>query len=181
MLRQAREFYMTQWQKHKNIATVCSHTPAYAEAFVRTNAPAFKDAVFAMNDWLVGLQYPEEFEGPRRQWAGGFKRLRDGQVELAAPDISSSFAAESLVEACRVAKHAGDLPRLRRYERALIDNLHFLMSLQYTPAKTQHFVDAFRPAIMGAFHASHQDGNLRIDYTQHAVCAMAQYLDAVIE
>jgi len=118
--------------------------------------------------------------GPQH-WSGGFKRFRDGKIEFAVPDISSALCAGSLVEACRVARHAGDLPRLQRYERALLDSLQFLMSLQYTPAKTQHFVDPFRPSVLGAFHASHQDGNLRIDYTQHALCAMVQYLDAVIE
>ena len=68
-----------------------------------------------------------------------------------------------------------------RYERALLHNLHFLMSLQYTGARTQHFVESFRPSINGAFHASHQDGNIRIDYTQHSLCAMVQYLDAVVD
>lgn len=181
MLRKARQFYFTSWQQNKNSAIVCSHTPAYAEAFVRTNDPAFKNAVFEMNDWLIGLQYPPDHDSARKHWAGGFKRMQGGKIDFAAPDIRSALAAESLVEACRVAKHTGDLPRLQRYERALIENLHFLMCLQYTPAKTQHFVDPFRPSILGAFHASHQDGNLRIDYTQHALCAMVQYLDAVIE
>jgi hypothetical protein len=181
LVRKARAFYHTQWQGSKNIATVCSHTPAYAQAYVLTNDSAFAQTVFAMNDWLVGLQYPDDFESARKHWGGGFQRCHDGKPEPVAPDISSALPAESLADACRVAKLAGDLPRLQRYERALIQNVHFLMSLQYTTAKTQHFVDPFRPSIMGAFHASHQDGNLRIDYTQHALCAMVQYLDAVIE
>lgn len=181
LLRKARTHYHMQWQKMKNLATVCSHTPAYAEAFLQTNDPAFKETVYAMNDWLVGLQYREEFDSGRKHWNGGFQRVRAGKPDVVPPDIGSALPAESLAEACRVARHAGDLPRLRRYERALIENVHFLMSLQYTTAKTQHFVDAFRPSIMGAFHASHHDGNIRIDYTQHALCAMVQYLDKVID
>jgi hypothetical protein len=55
------------------------------------------------------------------------------------------------------------------------------MSLQYTGNKTDHFVEKFRPWIQGAFYASPQDGNLRLDYTQHPLCAMVQYLDAVVE
>lgn len=181
MLRKARTHYLARWQANKNLATVCSHTPAYAEAFVQTKAPAFRDAVYAMNDWLVTLQYRDDFDSARKHWAGGFPRSRDGKADSTAPDIDSAMPAESLAEACRVAKHAGDLTRLRDYERALVRNLHFLMSLQYTSEKTKHFVDPFRPAILGAFHASHQDGNLRIDYTQHALCAMVQYLEAVAE
>jgi hypothetical protein len=181
LVRKARGFYHTQWQGSKNIATVCSHTPAYAQAYLITKDNAFAQTVFAMNDWLIGLQYRDDLDSARKHWSGGFQRFRDGKPELAAPDISSALPAESLAEACRVAKYAGDLARLQRYERALIQNVHFLMSLQYTSQTTKHFVDPFVPSILGAFHASHQDGNLRIDYTQHALCAMVQYLDGVIE
>ena len=53
--------------------------------------------------------------------------------------------------------------------------MQFLTTLQYTDANTQHFADWYRPRLVGGFHASHQDGNLRIDYTQHAVSALVQY------
>ena len=181
MVRKARSHYQTSWQANKNVATVCSHTPAYAEAYLLTKDTAFKDAVYAMNDWLIGLQYPEDADAARKQWVGGFKHFRGGKLEQATPDISSALPAESLAEACRVAKHAGDLFKLRDYERALISNLHFLMSMQYTMNNTKHFVDPFRPSILGAFYASHQDGNLRIDYTRPALCAMVQYLEKVVE
>ncbi len=181
MLRRARSLYQATWQQMKGTALVCSHTPAYAEAYAQTKDAVFAETVFAMNDWLIGLQYREEFDSPRRHWNGGFRRCRDGKIEQTTPDISSARCAESLAEACRVARLMGDLPRYERYERALLHNLHFLMSLQYTGARTQHFVESFRPSILGAFHASHQDGNIRIDYTQHSLCAMVQYLDAVVE
>lgn len=181
MLRKARTHYHAYWQNNKNLATVCSHTPAYAEAYLQTKEAAFAESVFTFNDWLISLQYRDEFDAGRKQWTGGFPRYRHGKQEAGAPDISSALAAESLAEACRVAKQAGDLPRLQRYERALMMNLHFLMSLQYTAKTTAHFAEFFRPSLLGAFHASHQDGNLRIDYTQHPLCAMVQYLDAVVE
>jgi len=178
LLRKARPYYHTLWQGKKNLSTVCSHTPAYAEAYVQTRDPDFADTVFKMNDWLIDLQYREDADSSRKHWTGGFPARADRKD---APDISSALTAESLADACRVAKHFGDLPRLQRYERALLINLHFLRGLQYTPAKAEHFVDAFRPSILGAFHASHHDGNLRIDYTQHALCAMVQYLEGVVE
>jgi hypothetical protein len=181
MIRKARSHYEPSWAANKSIAVVCSHTPAYTEAYLLTKEPAFKDTVYAMNDWLIGLQYPEDIDAGRKHWVGGFKRLRDGRAEATPPDISSAAAAESLAEACRVAKHAGDLLKFRDYERALIMNVHFLMSMQYTMNNTKHFVDPFVPSILGAFHASHQDGNLRIDYTRPALCAMVQYLEKVVE
>jgi hypothetical protein len=181
MLRRARSAYHAAWLQNKSVAPVCTQAPAYAEAYAQTRDALFADTVFAMNDWLIGLQYREEFDSPRKHWNGGFRRCTDGKIEQTTPDISSARCAESLAEACRVARLMGDLPRYERYERALLHNLHFLMSLQYTGARTQHFVESFRPSINGAFHASHQDGNIRIDYTQHSLCAMVQYLDTVVD
>ena len=181
LVRKARGYYQPHWQENKNLATVVNHTPAYAEVYLLTKDAGCKDAVFAMNDWLLGLQFSDDFDSSRKQWTGGFPRFQDGKQASGGPDISSAAAAESLAEACRVAKAVGDLDRMRKYEQALSQNLGFLMSLQYTSAKTQHFVEAFRPSILGAFHASHQDGNLKLDYTQHPLSAMVQYLDTVIE
>jgi hypothetical protein len=94
----------------------------------------------------------------------------------AGPQVSSAACAEGLAEACRVARQQGDLARYRRYRESLERCLQFVATLQYTDANTQHFADWYRPALVGGFHASHQDGNLRLDYTQHAVCALVQYL-----
>jgi hypothetical protein len=51
--------------------------------------------------------------------------------------------------------------------------------LQYTQANTNHFADWYRPKVLGGFHASAVDGNLRLDYNQHVVCAMVQYATCV--
>ena len=53
----------------------------------------------------------------------------------------------------------------------------FYVRLQYTDANTQHFAEWYRPRLVGGFHASTQDGNLRIDYTQHALSALVAYLE----
>jgi len=80
-------------------------------------------------------------------------------------------------EACRTAREMGDVARHGRYRDALERCLQFLATLQYTEGNTQHFADWYRPRLVGAFHATHQDGNLRIDYTQHAVGALVLYLE----
>src|SRR5207248_2736658 len=51
----------------------------------------------------------------------------------------------------------------------------WLCTLQYNQLNGQN------PLWFGGFHASHQDGNLRVDYTQHAVCAMVQYLRFIVD
>jgi hypothetical protein len=181
MLRTACSHYEKAWAANKSTAVACSQTPAFAEAFALTKEPAFRDAVYAMNDWLIGLQYGEGIDPTRKQWVGGFKQVRGGLADTAPPDISSAAMAESLADACRVAKQAGDFVKLRNYEQALLLNVHFLMSMQYTLNNTKHFVNPFRPSVLGAFHASHQDGSLRIDYTRPALCAIVQYLEKVVE
>jgi hypothetical protein len=53
--------------------------------------------------------------------------------------------------------------------------------LQYVEANTQFFNPQYRRRnLLGGFHASPEDGTLRIDYTQQAVCAMVQYLTFVL-
>ena len=56
-------------------------------------------------------------------------------------------------------------------------SLQFLATLQYTEAGTQHFAQWYRPRIVGAFHLSPTDGNLRIDHTAPAVTALVGYVE----
>jgi hypothetical protein len=178
--RKALAYYRTWWRAHKNMALVPWQTAAYTEAYLQTKEPAFAEAVNEMNDWVVELQYVL-FDPRHPLWLGGFMTWADGKAVAAPPQISSAVYAEGLAEACRVARQAGDVKRFQRYREALERALQFLATLQYTEANTRHFADWYKPTLLGAFYASHQDGNLRIDYTQHALCAMAQYLTYVAE
>jgi hypothetical protein len=175
-VRKACAIYHAWWRQHKNLPMIPEHTAAYAEAYLATKEQGFADCVFEMNDWLCGLQYTNV--DPRQaHWLGGFQPWTDGKASSTAPDIHSAAAAESLAEACRVARAAGDAQRLQRYRAALDSCLLFITTLQYTEANTQHFAEGYRQnALAGGFHRSHQDGDLRIDYTQHALAALVQHL-----
>jgi hypothetical protein len=178
-VRNALAFYKTWWRQHPSMAFVPWQTAAYTEAFLLTKEQPFADFVYEMNDWIVGLQY-QGFDDPKQvYWSGGFKSWADGKAADTPPQISSAFYAEGLAEACRVARALGDLNRHRTYTAALERCLTFLIALQYTEENTRHFADWYRPTLVGGFHASHQDGDLRIDYTQHAVSAMIQHLTYV--
>jgi len=178
MVRKALAYYRPWWQKNRNMAFVPWQTAAYAEAFLQTAEAPFAEFVYEMNDWLCALQFTTL--DPRHPfWAGGFMGYADGKPVAAAPQVGSAAYAEGLADACRVAAKAGDPGRLQRYRDALERCLQFTVALQYSDANTQHFADWFRPRLLGGFHASDQDGNLRIDYNQHAVCALVQYLNYV--
>ena len=179
-LRQGRTYYHAYWKQHKNLPMAAWHVAAYTEAYLLTKETGFAEAVFEMNDWLLGLQY-QQMDPSRAAWVGGFQSWVDGKAVMQAPDIGSAGALVSLAEGCRLAKEVGDVQHYQRYQKALENGLRFLTSLQYTEANTQHFAEWYRPALVGAFHASAQDGNTRLDYAMHSLSALVQYLNHVAD
>ena len=178
VVRKALPYYRAWWKDHKSMAFVPSFTAACSAAYLATREKSFADAVFEMTDWLCALQYTQ-IEPRRMLWYGGFMSCQDGRSVEEPPTVHGAVYAEGMVEACRVARELGDPARHQRYSEAVERCLQFLATLQYTDAGTQHFAAWYRPRINGGFHPSHQDGNLRIDYTQHAVSALFGYLDHV--
>jgi hypothetical protein len=175
VVRRALLYYQTWWRGHKTMAMIPWQTAAYTEAYVLTREQPFADFVTEMNDWICGLQY-QQLDPRHPLWMGGFMNWPDGKALATAPQISSANYAEGLAEACRLTGRTGDVARYHRYREALERSLQFLTTLQYNDGNTQHYADWYRPVLLGAFHLSHQDGNLRIDYTQHALSALVQYL-----
>jgi hypothetical protein len=177
--RKALAYYRPAWQKLKNPAVVPWLTGAFTEAYLHTKVTDFADFVFEMNDVLCGLQYGND--APVPVWQGGFKGWHNQQVQKTAPRAVSACSIASLADACRVARQAGEVQRFQRYRNALERGANFLTTLQYTAQNTDHFAETYRSQVYGAFHAAHQDGNVRIDYTGHAVCALLHYLHHVAE
>jgi hypothetical protein len=178
--RKAAIFYRTWFKTHPNMNLVPWHVAAYTEAYVLTKESVFNDTVCEMTDWICGLQYVQL--DPRHPlWLGGFMGWAEGRASAVEPQANSGYFCEGLVEACRGARQAGDMPRYQRYSAAARSALQFLTTLQYHDGNTTHFTEWYKPVLLGGFHASHQDGTLRIDYTHHAVCAMIQFLTYGIE
>ncbi|HEY7308101.1 MAG TPA: hypothetical protein VH643_01955 [Gemmataceae bacterium] len=176
LARKAAAYYRPWWKAHRNMSFVPAQTAAYAEAFLLTKDAAFAEFVHEMNDWLSGLQY-DHIDPRRLVWYGGFMSWSGGKTVDAPPTIASAAYAASLAEACRVARAGGDPARHQRYTEVVERGLQFVVRLQYTDANAQHFAEWYRPRLVGAFHASMQDGNLRIDYAQHALSALVTYLE----
>jgi hypothetical protein len=178
LVGKALPYYRVWWKEHPSMEFVPEMTAAFTSAYLLTKEIAFADFVFEMNDWLCSLQHVQ-IDPRRMYWYGGFMSHRDGRSVQSAPDVRTGFYAHGLIEACRVAREQGDLTRFQRYSEAVERSLQFLATLQYTDAVAQHYAAWFRPQIVGGFHVSHSDGNLRIDYTQHAVSALLGYLEHV--
>jgi hypothetical protein len=174
-IQKALPVFQARWRANKSPAGVARHTAAFTQAFLQTKDKFYADFIFEMNDWLCTLQY-NQLDPQHPLWVGGFMSFVDGKPVPAPPQIVAAAWTESLVDAARVAREVGDVPRWERYKAALQRGLQFLTTLQYTEANSQHFADWYRPMIVGAFHASHTEGNIRLDFTQQAVSAMLAYL-----
>ncbi len=175
----AAAVYATLWRQAKTPVMIPDHTAAAAETYLATNDPRLAQVVFEMNDWLLTLQYSPD---PRRPlWSGGFQPWQDGKATNLPPDASAAAYACSLIDACRVAKKAGDVGRLERYRQSLEQTLAILLTLEYTDARVQHYAEWFRPWIIGGFFNNHQDGNLRLSNTALATAAMVGYMQHVAE
>lgn len=176
LARKAIVYYRAWWKQHRSMAFVPWQTAAWTEGYVQTKEPAFLEFVYEMNDWLCGFQY-DQLDPRRPLWHGGFMHWADGKAIDAPPTVGSAVYAEGLAEARRAARVGSDPTRHQRYTETLHRCLQFLVRLQYSEANTQHFEEWYRPRLVGGFHASIQDGNLRLDYTQHALSALATYLE----
>jgi hypothetical protein len=177
IVRKAVGYYQSWWRGHKNMAFIPWQTAAYAEAYLATRDQALADFVFEMNEYLCDQQYTQTDQA-HPEWRGGFRVVAERQVD-AAPTVGSAAYGESLAQACRVARQAADVKRFDRYSNAAGECVRFLALLQYTEGNTGHFEESYRKRLLGGFFASNQDGTLRLDYTQHAVSALALNLEHV--
>lgn len=172
-VRRAGDFYRRHWHRYREPAFIPWQTLAHAERYAATRERSSADFVFAMNDWLLGLQIAARFAGD--PWAGGFADYVEGQMLATEPGIHSASYAESLVAAWRTARMAGDADREAKYLDSLASLFSFLGRLQYRQERVAHFVPEYRPRLLGAFYASPSNGMIRIDFTQHALMAMCAY------
>lgn len=123
--------------------------------------------VFKQVDWLLRLQYTESTGCPEED-LGGFKIPQP-------PAISSAAYGEAVIRACGLASLVNDAERVRRYRRAALSCLKFLLRLQILPGTEAFFP---RPALVtGAATASLESFEIRCDYDQHFTTACLAALD----
>lgn len=150
--------------------------PAFAELHLQTRNADAAAAVYEYNDWLCGLQYPAAY--PRNPaWAGAFRVSRDGAQTEAEPTFDTAACLESLGWAYMVTARNADVARAERYRQAAQDAALFVTSLQYDEPNTRHFENTFRANLLiGGFHLSPSDGDLRVDASGRCVSGLLRYL-----
>jgi hypothetical protein len=160
---------------------VATITPAAAELYAQTKLPELATAAFEMNDWLCTLQISAT--DPRTpQWAGGFRAPGATAGTEPLPTADTALYVQSLACAYSLTRLTGDLTREGKYRPAVADAAQFLCSSQFLEANTRHFENSFRAGtLIGAFHLSPSDGNLRIDATACAITGLLRYLSSGAE
>jgi hypothetical protein len=175
------EHYRALFRAKPHPMMAATLTPAAAELYLQTKLGDAAAAAFEMNDWLCALQIPGN--DPRTpQWAGGFRVVADGRQTTAAPGPETGLYIQSLALACQLTRLTPDLSRHARYKAVATNAVQFLTGLQYLEMNTGHFELAFRAQMLiGGFHLSPADGNLRIDATANAVTGLAAFLGSGAE
>jgi hypothetical protein len=154
-------------------------TPAAAELYLQTKLTDLATAAFEMNDWLCAIQINGN-DARTPQWAGGFRVIADGRATDAPPSAADTGRyVSSLACAYQLTRVVGDVAREAKYKPAVAGAVEFLCGMQFLETNTRHFEDTFRAKmLMGAFHLSPLDGNLRIDATASAVSGLLRFLSS---
>jgi hypothetical protein len=184
MARRALGYHAAWWREHQHATFAVGQMSAFAEAFVqskeRARDAAFADFVFEMGDWLCTRQI-RQLDVRHPQWQGGFPEFIQGRQAPGAPKATGAAYAAALIDASRVTRQKPDAERYGRYSEAAVAALQFIMTLQYNESNTQHFAPGYRQRILlGGFHASPEDGALRLEDTRHAVAALSHYWEYVV-
>lgn len=177
VVRKGVAHYHAAFRAKPHPAMVATLTPAAAELYLQTKLPECIAAVFEMNDWLCAIQIKgSDLKNP--QWAGGFRAVADGRATDAPPAAADTGrSVQSLACAYHLTRAAGDVAREEKYRPAVTDAVQFLCGMQLLETNTRHFEDTFRAKmLMGAFHLSPVEGDLRIDATACAVTGLLRYL-----
>jgi hypothetical protein len=177
-LRKAAVYYRKWFREHPHPDLTPWMTAACADAYTATKDDRFAEFAFEMNDWLCALQFVESPDSRRPYWRGSFKKIADGKLQMGAPGIEAALYAQSLADCCRLIRQMpkADVQRHDRCRDAAIRALQFLSTLQFSESNTMHISVNYRDLLVGGFHPTHTDGNLRIDQTAAGVSAFVQFL-----
>lgn len=135
------------------------------------------EAVFELADALVGMQHAAAATR-NPLWVGGFGRA-GGQAPTTA---DAGVCLQGLAAAYPLARAAADAPRAARYQQAIQDAAGFVGGVQYLETNTRHFEDTFRAnALIGGFHLSPADGDLRIDAAAAGLSGLVRFLTSGAE
>lgn len=180
-LKKGIEHYRAYFKANPHPMLAATLTPAFTECCLQTKSDEAAAAVIEMSDWLISLQYAGS--DPRfPQRVGGFRSFANGQPADTEPGFECGCYVHSIACGYHLLRFNPDIERAARYKQSLVDGVGFLTSLQYTEANTRHFENNFRAnSLIGGFHLTPTDGNLRIDASAACLSGLIRYLNCGAE
>jgi aspartyl/asparaginyl beta-hydroxylase (cupin superfamily) len=168
---QSFRYYRAWHLENRNPAFIPWHTQAYFLVWALTREGELADAVFAMNDWLLGVQQWETAPHPDCQG-----RFYDPTRPFGPPHASSTAVyLEGLADAVALARMIGERDRADRYRIAILRGLRSLTQLTFKDDVDMFYV-ARRDAVRGGVRTSEYDNAVRVDNVQHALTAIDKIL-----
>lgn len=180
-VRAAVGYYRPIFQSRPHPLLAATLTPAFADLYLQTKHAEAATFVFEMNDQLCRWQIQA---GDQRtpHWAGGFRTMANGRLTDAPSGPETGWCVQSLCQARRIAQSCHDDDRIAKFRAASQDAVQYLAELQYVESNTRQFETSFRvKMLIGGFHLSPTDGNIRIDATSTAVSGLLQFLYAALD
>jgi aspartyl/asparaginyl beta-hydroxylase (cupin superfamily) len=170
------QYYRTWHQVNRNPAFVPWHTQAYCIVWQLTRDGELADAVFTMNDWLMGVQQWELAPHPDCQG-----RFYDPSRPFGPPHASSTAVyLEGLADAVALARAIGEHDRAASYRTAILRGLRSLFQLTLKDDVDMFYI-AKRDAVRGGVQTSEYDNAVRVDNVQHALTAIDKILKVFSE
>jgi hypothetical protein len=165
-------YYQSWHQTNRNPAFVPWHTQAIARLWDISHDGRLPPLVFAMNDWLLGMQQWDRVAHP--DLSGRF--YDSAHPEYGPPHASSTGVyLEGLSDALRLARACGDAERAQNYETAIRRGLRNVLQLQFRDDVSQFYISR-RALTRGGVRTEMYDNTIRVDNVQHCANAILKYL-----
>jgi hypothetical protein len=161
-------YYVKFWEGKKEAPYVPWQVRAFSELYHVTQNEKYRDYCFELQDWML-KRYPPL----------GADEILGRRGALATQLASSGVYAEGLAAAYDLAVRVGDKERMGRYGVALKGVIGYLMGLQYSEHDVFWLADPER--VIGALATKPSDGQIRLDFTYHAISAMHAFSSMVDE
>ena len=173
---QSFTYYLGWHLENRNPAFIPWHTQAYGIVWELTREGELADAVFAMNDWLLGVQQWESAPHPDCQG-----RFYDPSRPFGPPHASSTAVyLEGLADAFAIGRTLGEHDRVDRYRTAILRGLRSLTQLTFKDDVDLFYISK-RETVRGGVQSSEYDNAVRVDNVQHALTAIDKILKAFSE
>jgi hypothetical protein len=166
------EYYGKWHLENRNPAFVPWHTQAYYMMWQETRVPTLKDWVFAMNDWLLGMQPTASAQYPDTDG-----RFYDPERPQFGPPHASSTGSylEGLADAFALARQVGDTAREEAYRLAIVRGLRNALQLEFADDVDMYYVSR-GGRVRGALRTTVYDNEIRVDNVQHMLMAVQKVL-----